>query len=227
MSVSVSFTSNSGPPISNIVEAAATVPLSILYTGSNNSLIHYKTVDGQIIAEINSNFTTSSLISNTFTTIINSTMNASNALPFSLSNYNSGYYRVYSTFGSLAVGSYAHYLFGSANSSYLFANCSQLISSFNGNGANSYQIPTILANTILNMPSSICKNIVQQTINQDSSRSNNSSNWSALEFKTNDIIYFTLSMELSSVGSASTIQQYIPTASNYPNLQYYIATTLV
>ncbi len=228
MSVTVSFTNNSTIPSSNIINASAKTPLSILYNSSNDSLIHYSTIDGQLLAKIDPNFTTSvSTISDAFSLIINSTMNASNALPFSLSNYDLGYYREFPTFGSLAVGSYAHYLLGSAKNSYLFANYSQLVSSFNGNQINTYQIPDILGNTFLTLPSTVCTNIATQIIAQDSSRSNNSSNWSALEFKTDDIIYFTLSLGISSVDTASTVQQYIPDASNFPDLQYYIATQLI
>lgn len=228
MSVTVSFTDNSTIPSSNIINAATKTPVSILYNSSNNSLIHYSSIDGQLLAKIDPNFTTSfSAICDTFSTIINSTLNASNALPFSLSNYDLGYYRVYPTLGSLAVGSFAHYLFGSAKNSYLFANSSQLISSFNGNDTNTYQIPNLFSSNILALPSSVCTNIANQIIAQDSGRSNSSSSWSALEFKTNDIIYFTLSLEISSIGSLSTIQQYIPAASNYPNLQYYVATQLI
>ncbi len=222
MPVTISFTNDANAPTTNIVQAAASLPVSVFYNSSNDSLFRYKTINGQVVAEVDPNFTTSySTIRGSFNTVINSTMNASNADPFNLTKYISTPYRVYPNFGSLALGSYTHYLFGNTNMLFMLNNRNEIVNNFNNESLYSHA----LANTIINFPSNCVKNIAEQIIVQDSNRSNNSSNWSALEFKTDDIIYFTLSLSLSTIKNG-TGQEASPSVSNYPGISYHIATTL-
>ena len=222
MPVTISFTNNSNAPTSNIIQAAATIPVSVFYNGSNDSLFRYKTIDSQIVAEVDPNFTTNyTTISGAISTVINSTMNASNANPFNLTKYASTSYRIYPNFGSLAMASYTHYLFGNANIQFMINNRNNIVNYFN----NESTYPSTLASTFLSFPSTNCKNITQQIIGQDLNRSNNSSNWSALEFKIDDTIYLTLSLSISNIENG-TGQEASPSASNYPGISYHVATKL-
>jgi hypothetical protein len=226
--VTINFTNNSSPPSTNIVEAAAPLPLSSFYINSDNSLIHFKVSSSTTFSEINPSFTVGQqYITNAISTVINSTLNASSALPFNSSNYSSNY-QIYPNFGRLAVGSYAHYLFGNASISYMFANREQIVSYMNGNESNDTQFATVLASTFLNLPSSVCENITEQVTNQDNTRAYNQSNfeWQGLEFKLNDIVYFTLTLSQPNINGQQG-QQYVPASSNYPGIQYHIKTTLL
>jgi hypothetical protein len=218
----------SAPLVNNIVVAAGTIPATSLFNGSNGLIEFWEPLYS--IGEKNAALATTMGrnykdllpgLANGIQNVLNSSLNASTATPFSFGTY-SPEYKTLDNFGKLALGSYAHYLFGHVQATAAITNDQAImnavlnmpgnpLAAFDGNAAlwstgtpTSANIARRLVNTLVTgdvSPTGNLLSIVKQVIGQDTARAKNNdategspSRRQLLAFTPGDKIYFNIKL---------------------------------
>lgn len=231
---SINVFSQTAPSVNNIVLATAPLPKSVLYNGPGNGLIKFQGVEDNIVATLDSGFTTSeTTIRDAIHLVIRSALNAMDAVPYNtqvggVRKYADSDYYVVPSFGALALGTYAHYLFGHVQATAAIDNDTIFIQKMNGIDAGTAQIPNGLANQIKTLDNSKSLAIVKQVLGQDATRATNVDNdidapsaWQTLEFRTGDSIFFAVVLKTPQV----TMAQNAPYVSSEINAVNYVENT--
>jgi hypothetical protein len=206
----VSVFSQPSTTLQDTIVATVPLPKSTLYKGADNSLIKFQDAAGNvndIHAELDTVFTATALNKTAMTTgfnaIINGQFDCSGAAPFSSYLSTPSYY-TRSNFGQVALGKYAHDLFGHVAATAAIDNDTGFVDAMNGNldGQTPVhaKIATLLTNAIYLLDATKCTAIAKQVIGQDSSRAGlpgtgedndraTPAGFQALEFKGGDTIY--------------------------------------
>lgn len=206
----VSVFSQPASTLQDTIVAAVPLAAATLYKGADDSLIKFQ--DGpsveEISATLNTTYTTSTLGANktalngALNLIVNGSFNCATALPFS--GYSGSTYHTRSSFGQVALGKYAHDLFGHVAATAAIDNDTTFVAAMNGNLDGQTpahaKIATLLANAIFALDDAKCTAIAKQVIGQDSSRAGvagagedndraTPGDYQALQFKSGDVIY--------------------------------------
>lgn len=233
--------SQTAPNVNNMVLATTALPKSVLYNGPGNGLIKFQGVDNNIVAVLDSGFTTSeTTIRDALHLVIRSALNAMNAAPYNtlvegVRKYTDAAHYILPSFGALALGSYAHYLFGHVQATAAIDNDTIFIQKMNGIEEGTARIPNGLANQIKTLNESKSLAIAKQVIGQDVSRAinvdndiNTPSTWQTLEFRTGDSVFFAVVLktpQVTRVENAPYVSSEI-NAVNYVENTYYVKCIL-
>jgi hypothetical protein len=233
--------SQTAPNVNNMVLATTALPKSVLYNGPGNGLIKFQGVDNNIVAVLDSGFTTSeTTIRDALHLVIRSALNAMNAAPYNtlvggVRKYTDAAHYILPSFGALALGAYAHYLFGHVQATAAIDNDTIFIEKMNGIEEGTARIPNGLANQIKTLNESKSLAIAKQVIGQDVSRAinvdndiNTPSTWQTLEFRTGDSVFFAVVLktpQVTRVENAPYVSSEI-NAVNYVETTYYVKCIL-
>lgn len=230
------FTQAPTVPTQNVIISQVTVPISILYNGSNDGLIKFRGTGDNIDAIKHTGFTTTAAaITNALHDVVVGGFNASAAAPFNLEKYglNSGY-RNYNTFGHLALATYTDFLLGHVAATAAIDNDTIFIARMNGENDIDAKIASKLATEILAITNENCVSITEQVIGQDASRATGVDNdgstvndYQMLEFKDGDSIYMAINLTQPTVTMLNTVNlSQLPSVNSYTTLTYYIKVLL-
>ncbi len=161
--------------MTNFLIANVNIPASNFYTGSNSALLTFQgsNLDG-IQAQLVSNYAplTSGAIMNSINSVIGGSMDCSNAAPYNAAGYANAY-NTQSNFGYVALGAYAHQLFGHVAATAAIDNDSTFVGNMTGNtlsNAAHAKIAAILTSNIAALTVPAATAIAKQVIGQDASR---------------------------------------------------------
>ena len=220
--------------VGNVAVASITLPTADLYTGSTNGLLRFQqpTVNPDTItAERYSGFTgTAASLAADLKNILAGSFDVSAATPYK--TYSSSYHEVPS-FGYLALGAYAHSLFGHVQATAAIDNDVVFVSKMIGDGVGDASLNQSLASAIYALSGTKSTSIAKQVVGQDGSRTrigdntqNSPDMWQMLEWKTGDIIYMSIHLLAPTVVVSNAAQQSAPAASLYSNQTYVLKITL-
>ena len=220
--------------VDNVAVASITLPTADLYTGSTNGLLRFQqpTINPDtILAERYSGFTgTAASLAADLKNILAGSFNVSAATPYK--TYSSSYHEVPS-FGYLALGAYAHSLFGHVQGTAAIDNDVTFVSKMIGDGVGDASLNQSLASAIYALSGTKSTSIAKQVVGQDGSRTrigDNTQNapdiWQMLEWKTGDIIYMSIRLMAPTVVVSNAAQQSAPAASLYSTQTYVLKITL-
>jgi hypothetical protein len=231
--------------MTNVGAAAVTMPVSCLYNGLGNSLIKFQgttvaTVDDIAATLAKDTFlganATEAKLADAIKAVLSGSINTSAVLPFSTYSGVPEYHQQ-ANFGRLALGAYAHSLFGHVAATAAIDNDVAFVNKMIGDGAGDAGLNKSLAALIYGLSDAKCTAIAKQVLGQDASRAkgidndaNLPSGFQALEFKANDTVYFSIKLvaptvSVSGVGGAAA-QQSEPLGSAHSDMTYVIAVKL-
>jgi hypothetical protein len=229
--------------MTNVGAAAVSMPVSCLYNGAGNSLIKFQGTTVSTLDDIAATLSLSSFVGTNATeakladaikSVLSGVINTSTMTPFS--TYAAAYHAP-ENFGRLALGSYAHALFGHVAATAAIDNDVAFVNKMIGDGATDASLNKALAALIYALNDTKCTAIAKQVLGQDASRAkgidndaNLPSGFQALEFKANDTVYFSIRLMPPSVSvsnGATATQQSAPATSLYANpITYVLAVKL-
>jgi hypothetical protein len=205
----------------NVIVAATTLPSGHLYKGKDDSLIRFKgpaAAPNTIYAELHSAFAANkAALKTALAAIILGAFDCSGATP-----YNSGYsaadnYWQRTSFGHVALGAYAHDLFGHVAATAAIDNDTVFISKMNGILAGDANIAGLLSDAVYLLNPEKSTVIAKQVIGQDASRAMGEDNdeyspdlYQALEFKAGDVVYMSVNLLAPTVSVSNAAQQSAP-----------------
>lgn len=201
----------------NVVVAEVDLSANLLYKGDDNGLIHFWEPEGEqhtthavLFGEVAFTTSAGADVSGTFTgtqddlrdgfnKVINGSFDCSEADPFSAVKYENKY-NIQTSFGRLALSTYADQLLGHIAATDAITNDVAFIDGMNAEtGAGAAQIGTKLAAALFSnvqMTKDNCSRIANQVLGQDASRAMDEDNnqlapgmLQALEFRPGDIIF--------------------------------------
>ena len=234
------------PVITNKVIASVNVPVSTIIGGGVSTLIEFQGQDNDIAGRLETVFTTGggfaarkTALASAIQAALVGALDASAAEPFNITaKYTDAGYKNYTSFGSLALGAYAHYLFGHVDATAAIDNDTTFVSKMNGTNTLSGEanLGGALADLIFTLDAAKCTAIAKQVIGQDASRAFGVDNdnttpdgWQKLIFKPGDKIYVsvTLAAPTVTVLGNNTAQQSEPSAALFANnIKYMVEITL-
>ena len=235
------------PVITNKVIAAVKVPSAIFYASSASSLIEFQGQDNDIAGRLETTWTADptgtgvatrkALTAQKLQAALVGALDASAAEPFNISaKYTDAGHKNYASFGDLALGSYAHYLFGHVDATAAIDNDTTFISKMNGVGLTDAKLGEALTDLIFSLDAAKCTAIAKQVIGQDASRAFGVDNdnttpdgWQKLAFKAGDKIYVsvTLTAPTVTVLGNNSAQQSEPSSALFANnIKYMIEMTI-
>jgi hypothetical protein len=214
--------SQAQPTITNKVIASVKLNTTLLYSSSASSLIEFQGQGDAIAARLLTAFAVTEPAATTNKTALGSALqtslttgnlDASDANPFNttvatVAKYIDTNYKNYSSFGQLALGSYAHYLFGHVDATAAIDNDTTFVAKMNGTneGASEANLGAKLAALIFSLNPAQCTAIAKQVIGQDASRAFGVDNdnsapdgWQRLFFKGGDKIYVSITLNAPTV----------------------------
>jgi hypothetical protein len=208
--------------MSNFLIANVNIPASSFYTDATNALFSFNgftsNLDG-ITGVFNSNYSnyTSTLIMSNINSVVNGSMNCSNAAPYNLAKY-SNVYNTQSNFGHVALGAYADKLFGHIAATAAIDNDTTFVSNMVGNTLSNASHARIAGLLYSNIASTDPTAIVKQVLGQDASRSCNVDNDGitpntsnqTLRWIAGDVVFMTVTLNAPTITVANAAQ----TASN-------------
>ena len=219
--------------ITNKVIAAIQVPVSNLYTSASAALLEFSDVSNVIGGRRVTAWTSDdklALLTAAIQASLVGSLDATNAAPFA--SYAAGY-RTRSSFGDLALASYAHSLFGHVDALAAISNDTTFKTKMNGLSAGEGQaaLGLNLAELILSMSAAEATNVVKQVIGQDASRAKDTDNndqYQKLEFRAGDKIYLSITLNAPTVTVLNTevAQLSEPAGSLHSAVKYMIEITL-
>jgi hypothetical protein len=233
--------------ITDKVVASVGISRTLLFADSNNGIIEFQGVDDAIVGRPDSIFTgvsagtegrKAALASAIQLSLTTGNLNASTASPFTDVRYGViDSYKNYSSFGSLALGSYAHYLFGHADATAAISNDTAFITKMDGvvELSGHAMLGKKLAEAIFTLDNAACTSIAKQVIGQDASRAFGIDNdnqgvdgWQQLAFKQGDKIYVSITLDRPEVALLDTEQLAAPLNTLFPanGIKYMVEITL-
>ncbi len=221
--------SQAAPTITNKVIASVKINASLLH-GASASLIEFQGQGDGIAARLFTPFAVTEPAATTNKTALGSALqtslttgnlDASDANPFNVTaagvaKYLDANYKNYSSFGELALGAYAHYLFGHVDATAAIDNDTTFIAKMNGTneGAGEANLGAKLAALIFSLNAAQCAAIAKQVVGQDASRAfgvdNDNSTpdgWQRLIFKSGDKIYVSVTLNGPTISVLDGVSQ--------------------
>ena len=233
---SLSVFGQAAPTMNNVLRATVDLPASDLYRGQDNSLVKFHGYSSGGVDDISGvrdlSFNFVGDMESDLKTVLSGIFDASGATPFSA--YGSDYHSV-PNFGYVALGSYAHSLFGHVQATAAIDNDLAFVAKMIGDGVSDAALNKALAAAIYGLSDTKCTAIAKQVIGQDASRAraedndlNSPNYYQALEFKTGDVVYMSITLQRPgvSVSGAVGAQQSAPAASLFTPLTYVLKVTL-
>ena len=233
---SLSVFGQAAPTMSNVLRATVALPASDLYRGQDNSLVKFHGYSSGGVDDISGvrdlSFNFVEDMEGDLKTVLSGIFDASGATPFSA--YGSDYHSV-PNFGYVALGSYAHSLFGHVQATAAIDNDLAFVAKMIGDGVGDAALNKALAAAIYGLSEAKCTAIAKQVIGQDASRAraedndlNSPNYYQALEFKTGDVVYMSITLQRPgvSVSGAVGAQKSAPAASLFTPLTYVLKVTL-
>ena len=236
----------SQPTITNKVIASVPVPVADLFVSGISSLIEFQGQDNDIAGRLESVWTTNepgaasrkAHLGASLQESLLGALDATDAAPFNTTvlgqpKYSAAGHKNYTSFGSLALGSYAHFLFGHVDATAAIDNDTTFISKMNGTNevAGEANLGAKLAALISTLSPAQCAAIAKQVIGQDASRAMGEDNdnslpdgWQRLRFKAGDKIYVSVTLQAPTVTvtANNAAQQSEPTAALYSSSIKYM-----
>jgi hypothetical protein len=221
--------------ITNKVIAAIQVPVSNLYTSASAALLEFSDVNNVIGGRRTTDAvawpsTKLAALAGAIQASLVGSLDATNAAPFT--TYAAGY-KSRTSFGDLALASYAHSLFGHVDALAAISNDTTFKTKMNGLSAGEGQaaLGLNLAELILSMSAAEATNVVKQVIGQDASRAKDTDNndeYQKLEFRAGDKIYLSITLNAPTVTVLNTevAQLSEPAGSLHSAVKYMIEITL-
>jgi hypothetical protein len=224
VSGNVEIFTESGNAVNNVVNCNVTLPPATLYTGPTVAVLEFwepsgarGDISGAVAGQTagagqgGSQLTNPSALHTSLTTslasIIAGAMDASAASPFNGYSADTRYTR-FDSFGDLALGAHAHYLFGHVAATSAIDNDLALINYFKNNDSGSAQIATLLVAALKALSDSNASGIVRQVISQDPSRASGQDNnqlvpdvHQGLLFAAGDVVYMQVNIKQPSLSS--------------------------
>ncbi len=212
---------------SNVIVAASPLSKSLFYTDASSALIKFRgwSAGGNVEdvsgirhgAFVSSNATNIGKLS----TVINGNFDCSGAAPFgTYKSTNISQYWSYGSFGEMALGAYAHHLFGHVQATAAIDNDQVFVSDMNSETAGKAQIATRLLAALDAMSPEVATRVAKQVIGQQADRAksvdndqDSPDNYQMLEFKSGDIIYLKVTLLAPTVtvsGANPSVQQSEP-----------------
>jgi hypothetical protein len=204
--------------MSNFLIANVNIPASNLYTSSNSALLTFQgsNLDG-IQAQLVPLYAplTSGAIMGAVNNVIGGSMNCSNAAPYNAVGYANAY-NAQSNFGYVALGAYAHQLFGHVAATAAIDNDSTFVANMIGNNLtsnNHAKIAAILTSNIASLTVPAATAIAKQVIGQDASRAMTVDNDGVtpvdgpqpLKWIAGDVIFMTVTLNAPTVTIAGNV----------------------
>ncbi len=230
---------NDPPEIGNTGGASVQIDASTFFKGNDDGLFRFQTrpntsggSSSSLYAEKNNAFTGSqSDLEDAFKSVLSGAFDVSEAEPYS--NYTNSEYHSVPSFGHLALGSYAYYLFGHVQATAAVDNDVSFINKLIGDGADDAQLNKKLAQAIYALSGDKLVQIVRAILGQDSTRTRKDDNtqaypdnWQSLIFKPGDIIYVSIRLQPPSIVVNGTGQQSVPSSNLFEPLTYSIKIVL-
>ena len=220
--------------MSNVVIASITLPTADLYNGVGDGVLRFQQPTSDINTIVGERYLGFSGSVNSLAadikTILKGTFNVSAADPFS--TYSADYHTA-PDFGYLALGAYAHSLFGHVQATAAIDNDLAFVSKMVNDGVGDAALNRALAQAIYGLSDAKSTQVAKQVIGQDASRTSASDNtqatpsvWQALEFKNDDVIYMSIRLLQPSVVVSNAAQKSAPAASLYSTKTYVLKITL-
>ena len=201
------FGKQSDAPSTNVIYADYKLPVSTLYKASGDALIKFQGDGSNIVAAYDTFTTTENQVAASLELILTKLLDARNATPFNSTGYTNVNHTNYTSFGELALASYAHNIFGHVQATAAITNDDEFVTFMDSNGTTTADttkanIARALAAKIRSgLTSTEILNIAKQVIGQDASRAKNvdndvaaPNNWQSLEWQDGDIIYFQITL---------------------------------
>lgn len=208
------------PNITNKVIAAVKVPVSNFFVSGSSSLIEFQGQDNDIAGRLESDWTSGvgsaarkTALAAALQASLTGALNATDAAPFNVSvagtpKYSEAGHKNYDSFGDLALGSYAHFLFGHVDATAAISNDTGFVTDMNGVNELSGQanLGGKLANAIFSLDAAKCALIAKQVVGQDASRAMGQDNdnttpdgWQRMALKAGDKIYVSVTLKAPQV----------------------------
>ncbi len=233
---SISVFGQAAPVMTNVLHADVDLPATDLYRGQDNSLIKFHGYSSGSVDDISGyrdlSFNFVSDLEGDLKSVLSGVFDASGAIPFA--SYSSDYHAV-PNFGYVALGSYAHSLFGHIQATAAIDNDQEFVAKMIGDGTGDAGLNKKLAAAIYALSDAKCTAIAKQVIGQDASRAkaedndlNSPNYYQALEFKAGDVVYMSITLERPgvSVSGAAGAQKSAPAASLFTPLTYVLKVDL-
>jgi len=188
---------------------------------------------GTRLAERQTNWAAATALQTDLAAIVNGSQDAVAAVPFSA--YSDASHNSFSSFGELALGAMAHYLFGHVAATAAITNDTAFVAGINGEGASDSKIASTLKDAIDQMDASAALVVVEQVLGQDASRARDQDNNELapdvkqdLAFWPGDIIFLQVTLKQPSVTvySGVTAQNNAPSAGLVTEVTYSLKITL-
>ena len=231
--------------MTNVGAATVTMPVGCLYNGLANSLIKFQGTTLNTTDDITATLakdafigtdSTEAKLAEAIKNVLSGSINTSAVLPFSAYT-GVPEYHLQASFGRLALGAYAHSLFGHIAATAAIDNDVAFVGKMIGDAAGDAALNKALAALIYGLSDLKCTAIAKQVLGQDASRArgidndaNLPSGFQALEFKANDTVYFSIKLVAPSVSVSGTggalAQQNEPAGSSHTDMTYVIAVKL-
>jgi hypothetical protein len=204
----------------NVIVAGTTLPAGNLYKGQDDSLIRFRgplANPDTIYAELHSAFASNkAALKTALAAIILGSFDCSSATPYATYSSEDNYWQR-TSFGHVALGAYAHDLFGHVAATAAIDNDTLFISKMNGISVGDANIAGLLSDAVYLLNSVKATVIAKQVIGQDASRAMGEDNdeyapelWQALQFKAGDVVYMSVNLLAPTVSVSNVAQQSAP-----------------
>jgi hypothetical protein len=251
-SASVAVFGPSAETVNNVVWCNVNLDVSGLYSDPSNALIEFwepssarGTISARIASSTRNAQAVAQLFSESLSTVIKGSMDASAANPFQA--YPGTAYTQYASFGDLALAYAAEGMFGHPSATAAITNDVELVNGFNNDASKLSAVTAAatrsqtdqalaqrLASALFASSDAVATAIAQVVLGQDASRATNADNSqlqvdvkAPLRFYPNDVVYVAIRLSnfLPVVGSGSPLtQNYTP--SSPPTQTYYLRIRL-
>jgi hypothetical protein len=247
---SVQVFSQNQPTISNKVIASVPVAATNFFVSGSSALIEFQGQGNDIAGRLESTWTTAApgaatrkaALAAALQAALIGALNATDADPFNIAvagnaKYTESGHLNYTSFGELALGAYAHYLFGHVDATAAISNDTTFVTNMNGTVEPAQaNLGGKLANAIFALTNAQCATIAKQVVGQDAERAMGVDNdnttpdgWQRLALKAGDKIYVSVTLQAPTVTvlNDNTAQQTEPGSALFDhNIKYMVEMVL-
>lgn len=211
--------------MNNIIVPALNLPASDLWKSTTSSLIQFQgtaanpnTINGRLDSVFAANAAFKTALKSSLATIVAGSFDCSGATPYSSGYSAADNYYTRVSFGQVALGAYAHDLFGHVAATAAIDNDVAFVAAMNGTGATHANISGLLGDAIFALNTTKCTEISKQVIGQDAARAMQEDNdayspdlWQDLKFVAGDVVYVSVNLQAPRVTLTNAAQQTTPT----------------
>jgi hypothetical protein len=212
--------------MTNVIVPAVTLSAADLWKSTTSSLIQFQgpssapeTIVGRLDSVFAANAGFKTALKTHLAAIVAGAFDCSGATPYASYSAVDGYFSRLS-FGHVALGAYAHDLFGHVAATAAIDNDTAFMAAMNGTGATDANIAGLLGDAIFALSEAKCTAIAKQVVGQDAARAMSEDNdqyspdlWQDLKFSAGDIVYVSINLQAPRVSLTNAAQQTTPTSS--------------